>query len=123
MNNQEAFDKVCDHLMQMIVPSKEDGLCVYRGENGLKCAIGTLIPDELYFPSLESYGSVNDLMNTTAKELEPIQKLFKGLNLNLLIDLQIIHDSSISWTKKGLSKEAIFKLKETAQRYELKINF
>lgn len=29
------------------------GNCMYRGPNGLKCAIGHLIPDELYSPEME----------------------------------------------------------------------
>lgn len=31
-------------------------VCAYRGEGGLKCSIGHLIPDEAYDPSIEGFG-------------------------------------------------------------------
>lgn len=48
MNKQEIFDKVYMELLKQKVPSMHNGRCLYRGPNGTKCAIGHLIPDELY---------------------------------------------------------------------------
>jgi hypothetical protein len=60
MNNQEIFDKVVTHLITQGVPSRiqmqdsDTAVCMYRGDAGTKCAIGCLIPDDLYDPVLES---------------------------------------------------------------------
>lgn len=34
----------------------ENGFCMYRGPNGLKCVVGHMIPDEKYKASFESAG-------------------------------------------------------------------
>lgn len=44
------------------VNPKNDDACMYRGDNGLKCAAGFLIPDELYDRSLE-YQNITDLLD------------------------------------------------------------
>jgi hypothetical protein len=53
MTLQETFDKVCVHLLTQLqksvfLDSNGSMACAYRGPNGLKCAVGCLIPDELY---------------------------------------------------------------------------
>lgn len=66
MNTQEMFDTVVKHLLSQKKRSMgrfasqaeeldlmDDSMCAYRGENGLKCAIGCLIPDDLYDPKME----------------------------------------------------------------------
>lgn len=55
MTDQELFDKVARHLLTQGRKSVDGNgsLCRYRGCGGLKCAIGVLIPDELYSPELE----------------------------------------------------------------------
>lgn len=46
---QKLFDKAVTHLLtQMEQCIDEYGDCVYRGPNGLKCAIGALIDDAWY---------------------------------------------------------------------------
>ena len=58
MTNQEIFDKVYRHLLTQNAKSMRFGLrngkqCAYRGDDGLKCAIGCLIPDDKYDPIIE----------------------------------------------------------------------
>lgn len=54
MTEQEIFDKVAEHLQKQGHRAlNEDGVCVYRGKNGTKCAVGALIPDELYDSKIE----------------------------------------------------------------------
>lgn len=54
MNRQEIFDKVLEHLRkQGGLSLNEHGKCCYRGNHGNKCAIGVLIPDELYKSRME----------------------------------------------------------------------
>ena len=60
MNRQEIFDKAYLAILQQGRPSignmQEDGnmQCLYRGRRGAKCAIGHLIPDDLYQPDIEN---------------------------------------------------------------------
>lgn len=54
MTKQEIFNTVCKHLIDQGQTSKgDDYYCAYRGDNGLKCAVGCLIKDECYSPTLE----------------------------------------------------------------------
>jgi len=88
MNKQEIFDKVATHLLTQMEKSGHivTSSCLYRSPNGLKCAIGCLIPDELYDPEFEGK-TVIDL---------PID-LLKTIGINddhvyLLRVLQTVHD-------------------------------
>lgn len=46
--------KVATHLsVQRARATDSEGSCKYRGKNGTMCAIGVLIPDDLYMPSAE----------------------------------------------------------------------
>jgi|13_taG_2_1085334.scaffolds.fasta_scaffold13134_6 hypothetical protein len=59
MDKQEIFNKVCTHLMTQ---NKRSFLknrdwceeCAYRGDGELMCAVGCLIKDEHYSPSMET---------------------------------------------------------------------
>jgi hypothetical protein len=85
MTNQEAFTKVVLHLRKQGEKSQNEDktLCLYRGPNGLMCAVGCLIPDEEYRPELES--SVVDIIYDKVDSL-------KGLNIDMLTEVQKVHD-------------------------------
>lgn len=86
MNKQEVFDKVAAHLLQQKEKSMTMGRCMYRSANGLKCAIGCLIPDDLYESSIE---------NTPVYELPYFIIKHIGCeweDLSFLSVLQKIHD-------------------------------
>ena len=53
---QEVFNKVWDHFITQKKPRgiKSSGGCGLRGMGNTKCAIGVLIPDEIYFPGMET---------------------------------------------------------------------
>ena len=88
MNKQEIFDKAATHLLkQKARARKEGGQCVYRAPNGRMCAIGCLIPDEVYDPRMEG-GAVTRLMSNHPA----VQALLGKENEEFLIDLQRIHD-------------------------------
>lgn len=54
MDAQEIFDKVATHLFaQGEKAISGDGSCVYRGADGAMCAVGCLIPNEVYTPAME----------------------------------------------------------------------
>lgn len=97
MTAQEAFDKVTAHLLEQkarsVISDSPDRpvpggkTCCYRGENGMKCAIGALIPDEMYSPDME--------FNTAAGLIFKFQELpFSHLSERFLTHLQEVHDLS-----------------------------
>ncbi len=54
MTHQEAYDTICEGLAKQKRRSADfNGYCKYRGPNGLKCAVGVLIPDDKYSVSME----------------------------------------------------------------------
>lgn len=92
MNKQEIFDKVYLGLKsQDFKPSMLGTSCAYRGKDGLKCAVGHLIPDELYDPTWEESGG------TAVYNLPSNVKQFLGIfnqeDLEFIDGLQWVHDS------------------------------
>lgn len=96
MTAQEIFDKVINHLLQQGGPAlnynyDDDPVCRYRSNNGLKCAVGCLIPDDQYDPLMEGKGVMvtsppSDPLNYwIAKYYEP--------HRDLLAALQSLHDN------------------------------
>jgi hypothetical protein len=53
MTKQEIFDKVVKHFSIQRTGAYGDGACWYRTSDGRKCAVGALIPDEVYNPDCE----------------------------------------------------------------------
>lgn len=87
MTNQEVFDKVAAHLRKQGRPSARNGEGLYRGPKGLMCAIGVLIPDELYSVKFEKI-SVNALP-------DDVRAVFGDADPDLLSYLQNVHDSLV----------------------------
>ena len=121
MNKQEVFDKVAKHLLtQKIKCVDSTGRCVYRGINGLKCAIGCLIPDDVYEPSMEGFVIHHWFGNTSLSGDGPNRKTsidwMKPAAMNdLLQSLQLIHDG---YTPNEWQKQ----LKNVAKKHELTFN-
>ena len=90
MNNQEAFDHVIKHLTTQ--PRAKEGLrCVYRTDDGRKCAIGCFIPDDKYDSDFEGR-NVRQLMQSGPSK-EFFRSLFRGVSPPLLHMLQNLHDT------------------------------
>lgn len=56
MTQQEMFDKVWQHFVVEGNPPAVDGeglRCMYRTDDGRRCAFGVLLPDELYKIAME----------------------------------------------------------------------
>lgn len=120
---QEAFDKVVNHLLSMnkrsrgVVITGED-FCLYKDFNGNKCAIGCLIPDEVYRPEFEGQN---------VYDLQQVYQIFsfgsnKATILTLLLELQRVHDDTYNWKPTGLNNAAIKTLKDLARVFKLKYN-
>lgn len=87
MTPQELINKVYSHLIKQGGPSQNNGSCAYRAPDGRQCAIGCLIPDELYSPEME-HNSLGVLLEISNFHLPK----FMQENQNLLQALQNIHD-------------------------------
>lgn len=81
---QQTFDTVVSHLRKQKARSSTDVGCAYRGAGGMKCAVGVLIPDNLYHPEMEQRLCVQDQVRPTLEHLEH--------DILLCRDLQQAHD-------------------------------
>ncbi len=90
MTNQEIFDKVAAHLLKQgkrALRSCDDSVsCAYRAPDGCMCAVGCVIPDELYEGGFEHHG-----VRFVLEESPELNRLLGGSEL-LLNYLQRIHD-------------------------------
>lgn len=115
---QEAFDKVLWHLIRMKKRSYnfDTGICCYRAPNKSKCAIGCLIPDELYEPKFDNGQGVVGLRTV-------LRKVFSGKYIYELTRLQEIHDEECYWHPDfGFNDEGIREIVKFAEKTSLKIN-
>lgn len=104
MTHQEIFNKVYLGLKSQGFQQSWDSsleLCAYRGDDGLKCAAGWLIPDELYNPEFEG-SAVSQLVKRSGKA-DP-SKLFD--DTAFVSQLQAIHDCFKNSMQERLEKFA-----------------
>ena len=102
MSLQKMFDTAAVGMLRQGKKSIKNGDCQYRGSGGCKCAVGFLIPDDLYSPAIEGASIVYlktrpDDGRRSQIELERILHQMKMLDdgrMKLLIDLQEIHDTA-----------------------------
>ena len=86
MNIQEVFDKAAYHLLTQKQRSvNQYNKCMYRGDGGKMCAVGVLIPDELYDDSME-HCTVESILDGHY-DLE-----FLKPHVTILDELQVVHD-------------------------------
>ena len=88
MTNQEIFTKVKNHLLTQNRKATEWGICRYRTTNGLKCAVGCLIPAEEYTDSIELV-TVDLLCCGGIRGFDYLKQFDKSF----LRRLQVIHDN------------------------------
>lgn len=96
---QETFEKVARHLFEQGVRAADgvgvEAACVYRGKNGTKCAVGCLIPDEMYSPYFEG-STVFALLHGHACQKLPEDWEYRE-HEDLLSSLQMVHDAAGNW--------------------------
>ena len=123
MTAQEIFDKVSLHLLtqnEKSIAKDEFGrqkMCLYRGANGLKCAIGCLIPDDKYDREAMEGLAASSFNGDTPSCLPNLlpQDMPRANGKNFLLDMQDIHD-------RYQPDDWKYKLVEFAERYELSCN-
>lgn len=115
MTKQEIFDRVVNHLLTQNKRAVDYTLgypkCMYRTNEGLKCAVGCLIPDDAYDPRMEGYG-IRQLYTFGAF------LIIQGFADHILFleELQSVHDGYPPTEWKDL-------LEEVAKRYGLEWNY
>jgi hypothetical protein len=82
---QMIFNTVYTHLLKQGGPSTIRGACMYRGQNGRMCAVGFMIPDDVYEEDMEGTNALSLIAHTP--KLEHLQP-----HMTLLRRMQGIHD-------------------------------
>ena len=99
MTPQQIFDTVATHLSDQGEQSlNKGGDCMYRGPKGLKCAVGRLIPDDIYVTGMEG-------RKVSALVVEFIVPDFFMVDDNQVVleQLQSVHDCrEVEEWKEGL---------------------
>jgi hypothetical protein len=112
MNAQEIFDTAVRHLFTQgkrggkqanYYYGSEGFKCQYRGEDGTKCAVGALIPDELYDPLMDR----KSIRAHKLSEWFPCLPAFFKEQAEFLDQLQYIHDADGSWIDEATLKERL----------------
>lgn len=89
--DQTVFDTVAKHLLRQRDRSmcSVGSLlsCAYRGTEGRSCAIGCLIPDDLYSPKMEGHGA-----DRLRRHFPAMGMLLHDVSADLLTTLQDLHD-------------------------------
>lgn len=98
---QEVFNRVITHLVSQGQQSVNvDGLCLYHSPSGTSCAVGCLISEEDYSPSME--GADVGYIVRKYENLQWMQQFGE-----LLDDLQDLHDVDGNWDNQGLSSNGL----------------
>lgn len=96
MTKQEIFNKAARHLLTQNARSGTEGGCLYKGPNGLRCAVGCLFPEHYDTSSFEGMAAGSEELRPhlivcgILPENDPDSSL---ATLCLLDRLQRIHDS------------------------------
>lgn len=118
MNKQELFDKAVGGVIKQGAPSirlsgQPGPICCYRNGEGLKCAIGQIIPDDKYETRFDTEGlATSEVLNAIGIKSDDDQEF--------LIDLQECHDnawviSSQNSDKKARNESFLRNFKSSAQ--------
>lgn len=105
MTKQETFDFVVQHLYRQGRPADDGYYCAYRTKDGLKCAAGCLIPDDMYSRRLEMR-TVHQLILEGHTVPEEFSKHY-----HMVKELQSIHDC---WDSNHPFESIVSRLSEAA---------
>lgn len=118
-DSTDVFNYVVNHLREQGRQSlfEERDQCAYRGDGGTMCAVGALIADDEYGPSLENNSIVTlfekNLLPTDLKErIEP--------NLQMLMDLQRLHDNYLEYKDGEFTEDVQAHIGSLRVRWKIK---
>lgn len=104
MTPQEIFDTVATHLFaqgKRALSIKDTNNCAYRAPAGSKCAVGCLIPDDVYTLNMEGV-HVSALFYRW-----PALPEWMSQNRRLLSFLQQVHDDPDNWITTATMRKAL----------------
>lgn len=115
-SKQDAFNKVVAHVRSMKSQAINAGsnlleVCMYRTEDGKRCAIGALISDDDYHPSIE--GNTVRALIAQGKIEQP-----SWSSPEFLISLQAIHDYTSNWKVHFIGETHV---QQVADKYDLEV--
>lgn len=114
--DQEVFDYIAAHLLRQNKPSVEEGggSCLYRGPEGLKCAVGACLSDELI-----DNGTRGDPELLEGEDVYGAARILcipmEGERADLLQALQGVHDGEDA-------DEWVWRLERLAKRHNLEFD-
>jgi len=116
---QKMFDISTVHMIRQGERAvDESGACKYRTANGLKCAVGVLIPDAEYSKWMDRAGSLHEVIRTAHRNnlMTPTIQLMHEHRL-LLTSLQEAHDYAALWEDGMVA--LVHNLRDTAASFNL----
>lgn len=122
LSKQQAFEKAITGILTQGRISFSEPSCKYRGEDGDKCAIGWLIPDEIYDKKMEECGTLTRTYPILKKTLNIVD------DLKFYQKLQKLHDNFYAKNLKHNYNFSFRKLfaesaKKLANDFKLKTEF
>jgi hypothetical protein len=129
MDRQQIFNKAIKGILDQGGPSVTLNMstgkltsCRYRGPDGTKCAIGHLIDDEEYDPSMEGYSVTGEQFFKWQNKIEKMAEL----EPSFLADLQAIHDNAVTstlWKQEKFIAQFKLNARKFASSYNLRLEF
>lgn len=126
ITTQDVFDSVWNHFIRDKNPAAVDkpygqdrNYCYYRTDDGRKCSVGVLIPDEVYNEFVEGC-SVESLHGDEGW----FRETYGHIDLAFLIELRECHDKASvikGRRKNGFWKEMENYLRAAAEYWKLQI--
>lgn len=127
MTLQESFNHICRNIIAASAPSvagisDKEKTCQYRGDNGAKCVVGWLIPDQYYYPWMEGSGVMGLLEKYPELRQEvPFIQPWRSSDLEIL---QKMHDAAALKWQEGMDWGSIIRaeLAKFAASLDLKMD-
>ena len=112
MTKQEIFNTVAKHLLKQGAAAVDGAQCVYRDPSGASCAVGCLIPDEVYDEAMEG-----DLAADVISGYPALHHLLP--HLDLVSALQSAHDFVLTGGQSNKIDRWAARMRNVAQDYHL----
>ena len=96
-SEQELYDYIGTFLIKQGKQSKNGDICLYRGPNGIKCAVGCVLSDHYYRKDMD-YGIFSNGAYTATQLIKTfkVPKFFEKFGV-FLNDAQYVHDCDANW--------------------------
>lgn len=111
-----AISKLIEQGRQSL---NNDGACVYRAEDGGKCAVGHLIPDEDYVPWMDDRCTgIEDVVNKHFLKNRNVPIIMDN-RIQFLSSIQVLHDDASigDIDDMGRDEKFVSTLKSSAKQY------